>query len=246
MTRRENHAMYRAVIKIFVSLALAVGLSFAVVGNATPANAAPAAEASSAAAAAPGKCAAKKAKVKKAKKAVKKAKKKVKKAKRTDSRKAVKKSKQKVKKAQKKLKKAKKALKKCRANVDPEPNPNDSPIGDLCAMVPAPLNMITDLLCDALIEFIPGGSGDSPIQALCDAGAPQELCDALGDAIDALSNIDPTNPTSLLDAVVDLVQSILDALAGADPTGSLGMLTDQLNMVLDLLLGSIPLPAAAA
>ncbi|MDP3894961.1 hypothetical protein, partial [Nocardioides sp.] len=59
-------------------------------------------------------------------------------------------------------------------------------------------------VCDALGGLIPGASAGSPILAQSDAGIPQEVCDALGGDFDP-SQLDPSVLEALLKSVLDLL-----------------------------------------
>ena len=89
-------------------------------------------------------------------------------------------------------------------------------------------------VCDAFSSLplpTPGG-GDSPIQALCDAGLPQALCDA--------ATLPGTGGASPLQPLCDmgLPQAICDASIPGAPTDPL----DPLDPVLDPVCSLLPLP----
>ncbi|NYJ02118.1 hypothetical protein HNR19_002816 [Nocardioides thalensis] len=233
--------MYRCVFKIFVSLALALGLTTVVVSTTSAAHAAPASAGVTRAAA---DCSAEqstldsirakrkatKQKLAKAKRIKKRTAVQLRRAKANDNRARVIKLKRKMKKLTRQIRKltrrvhnqnravqaAKAVLAECQ-----DSGGTGSPIQDLCPPLP-------QALCDGLGGAIPGGSADSPLQALCDAVPQlQPLCDAAGGA---------GLPTEL-GALTDLLQPLLDAAGLGDLLG--GGLPS-----LDALCGAgLPLPA---
>lgn len=245
--------MNRALVKMLVGLAVALGLTLA---SAPVASAAPtAAEAASAAATAPdcsrqiaannrayASYAAADRSVKAAQAKVKKLTKKVKKAKKVHAKKKVKKLTKKLRKAKKSLRAKKeyrskvaitrtytaRSLARCQSGQ--AATGSESPIQALCdAGLPQPL-------CDALANLIPGGSTANPIGLLC-AQFPQAapLCDLVATGL-------PTDPADLLDIVEGLLVTLglgdlLDTLLDGLGLGTLGDLLNGtgLDDLLDLL-----------
>lgn len=243
--------MYRALTKIFVALALAMGLTYAVAGTATAAPAerqvvgraaSCSAEQSNAAraqtlyrnavrAANKARAAYKKAQRVERKAASKKAKKRAH-VKTVKARKKVVATKRNASASKNRAVAASQAYNKCRAgnNPSPQPSPTASPIQALCnAGIP-------QVVCDTLAQLIPQGSTTSPLSQLCSA-APQtqQLCDLLlsgpsisaGDLQIVLDQVvdglpDPLN--ILLKPVLDLLKS-LGILNSVSPTQLQNLIT---------------------
>lgn len=245
----EGSQVYRSVFKIFVSLALALGLTTAVVSTTSAAQAAPASAGVSRAAV---DCSSEqstldtlrakrkvtKQKLAKAKRIKKRTVAKLRRAKANDNRARVIKLKRKVRKLNRQIKmlnrrlrnqsRAVQAAKAVLAECQNGTGGAQSPIQDLCDTVPQ-----LQPLCDAIGGgALPGLGTDSPLQSLCDAVAQlQPLCDAAGGS---------GLPTDL-SALGELLQPVLDLLGLGDLLGGGG---DGLPS-LDALCGAgLPLPAA--
>lgn len=240
--------MHRALFKMFIGLAVALGLTFttAPVASATPAAAAQQ-EAAAAACTGEGQAltkaynnyAAANAYVAAADKKVKKLKKKLKKAKKHHA------PAKKIKKLKKKLKKAKKAK---RAGVAYR----NQAIAQYNASYSA------YAACKGRPAAVPPATPELPVQALCDAIPDlQPLCDALGGALDPLmSTFDqlcaaaPAEAKQLCDALkagfsdpaglVEILKSTLTGLGLGDVVTALDPVLDALDSVLDLLAGGLP------
>jgi hypothetical protein len=230
--------MNRALFKMILGLAVALGLTL---GAAPIASASPAAPAAPAAAAQAPDCSAQvaannranasyasaNASVKAAQAKVTKLKKKIKKAKKHHAKKQVRKLNKKLKKAKQSLREKKqyrdrvavtrsytqRSLARCQAGTPAQGA--DSPIQALCdAGIP-------QALCDALAGLIPGGSTANPVGLLC-AQFPQAavLCDAISAGL-------PTDPADLLDLVETLAKTlgldgVLNTVLGSLGIGTLG------------------------
>jgi Skp family chaperone for outer membrane proteins len=212
-------AMSRALFKMILGLAVALGLTFAAApiagatattGVTTQAAATPDCRTQEAAnAKANANYNKANADVAKAKAKVAKLKKKLKKAQRAHHAKQVKKLK-------KRLKKAKKSLKAKRSYRDRSA-------------------VTRSYTADALARCkagTPATGSASPIQALCDAGLPQALCDALAGLIPGGST---ANPADLLCAQVPQAKPLCDALNGGLPGGAPTTPQDLLDIVRGLL-----------
>lgn len=209
--------MYRCVFKIFVSLALALGLTTVVVGTTSAAQAAPAGVTRAAA-----DCSAEqsaldtirakrkvtKQKLAKAKRIKKRTAVKLRRAKANDNRARVIKLKRKMKRLDRQVRTLTRRLKNQNRGVQAamsvlaecqNSGGTDNPIQVLCPPLP-------QVLCDGLGGQIPGGSAASPIQDLCDAVPQlQPLCDAAGGGL-------PTD----LGALTDLLGPLLGAISLGD------------------------------
>ncbi|GAB3858129.1 hypothetical protein GCM10028801_17620 [Nocardioides maradonensis] len=192
--------MYRTLTKILVSLALALGLSL-VAGTA----ASQAATTTTASSTAANPCTTQHNRVNHAKKAVKKAKKALKKAKHTHKAAKIKKAKKRLAKAKKSLRNAQKALKRCQSST------SGGGTGGTGGGT---------------------GGGTTPgapsLQALCDAGVPQTVCDTLAQLTGSLS------PSSLpLDQFCTSVPQAADLCnalkGGADASTLTNLVTTLLN-----------------
>ena len=242
--------MHRALFKMFIGLAVALGLTFT---TASVASAAPVAEAAPAAAAQLASCpaegaaltkaynnyAAANAYVAAADAKVKKLKKKLKKAKKHHA------PAKKIKKLKKKLKKAKKAK---RAGVAYR----NQTIANYNAAYSAYAT------CQGRPAAIPPATPELPIQALCDAVPQlQQLCDLFPTVLDPLTstfnqlcasapeqlkglcdafNAGLANPTGL----VDILKATLTNLGLGAAVEALAPVLDALDSVLDLLAGGLP------
>ncbi|MCL2542491.1 MAG: hypothetical protein FWE71_08550 [Nocardioidaceae bacterium] len=214
--------MYRALIKIVVSLALALGVALAV-GTTSTATAAPAHSAAVRTVAKASPCAAKQGRVNQAKRNLRKASQSLKRIERNHHARhhaaKVRAAKKHVRKAKSWLNRARRAHNVCvnnhRGSGSGGGTTSASPIQALCdAGVPQPV-------CDALAGLIPGGSTSLPISQLCSA-APQAqpLCDALnGGGIPSASDLQ------------GLLTQVLNALGLGDLLGTTGLgdLTTVLN-----------------
>ncbi len=116
-----------------------------------------------------------------------------------------------VKKHKKQLKKAKVRHKKAKKALKrcrrAQNHGNDGP------STASPIQALCDAglpqpICDALAGLAPGGDPADQIQTLCDNGVPQEVCDGLAQ----LLQTDPGDPGSAVDALVDLLGGIVGQL----------------------------------
>jgi len=240
--------MHRAFVKMFLSLAVALGLAFTTASVASAAPAAPAQQ-QEAAPACTGEgqaltkayhnYAAANAYVAAADAKVKKLKKKLKKAKKHDA------PAKKIKKLKKKVKKAKKAK---RAGIAYR--------NQTIAAYNASYSAYAS--CKGRPGAVAPATPQLPVQALCDAVPDlQPLCDALGGALDPLmSTFDqlcaaaPAEAKGLCDALrqgfadpaglVDILTSTLVSLGLGDVVTQLDPVLDTLDSVLDLLAGGLP------
>lgn len=215
--------MNRALFKIFIGLAVAFGLTFA---SAPVATAAPSADRLAAAAApdctvqqsahakATNAHTAAAADAKAANHKVKKFKKKIKKAKKADA------PRKKIKKLKKKLKKAKKAR---TAKV-------------AYARTVAVTTTYTSSALSRCQTGAPATGNNSPIQALCDAGVPQPLCDALAGLIPGGST---ANPIGLLCAQFPQAQPLCDLIGAGLPTDPADLLDLIEGLLVTLGLGDL-------
>jgi hypothetical protein len=212
-------------------LAGCVALALSLGTTATVQASAPGSDTSRAAA----PCAKQKSKVAKAKKAVHQAQKKVKKAKKAkqhaDGKKQKRAADKKLAKAKKQLKAKKKALKKAKAKLA-KCQRNQSPPPADNPLQPACDAGLPQEICDAYATLpTPPPGADSPIQPLCDAGLPQPICDAAANP-PGPGGASPIQP--LCDA--GLPQAICDAASGG------GELPSDPGTVIDQVCGLLPIP----
>ena len=231
--------------RVLLAGCVAVALSMGMSGTAGAASAARAASNSSdSSARAAGECATQKAKVHQAKKAVKKADRKVERAKKAtkqaDTAKQQKKAKKRLAHAKHQRKKAKKTLERARKNLRKCQRQSGGADGQtpeeqcLAAGLPAEV-------CSALgqLPLPPSPGGTSPIQALCDQGLPQAICDAA-------TLPSPDGEASPIQPLCEagLPQEICDAAA---PGGGGSPLPPELcTLPIPLPLCELPLPLRAA
>jgi hypothetical protein len=202
--------MYRAISKILVSLALALGLTLAAgtaASQAATTSTTTAASASTSTSAAANPCTTQHHRVSHAKHAVAKAKRALKKAKHSHNATKIKKAKKRLAKAKRALHKARKALKRCQSAGSGS-----------------------------------GSTSGPSLQALCDAGVPQQVCDALAGLA---GNLPASSlPIDQFCTAVPQAASFCDAFKGGADVSTLTALLQGLLDTLGLgnLLGTVPLP----
>lgn len=230
--------MIRTAVRIVLAGVVAVALTLGVSGASHGGVRATGQEASARAA---GECATQQSHVKKAKKTKHKAERAVKKAKRAKQHaesakqkkaasKALTKAKAKQRKAAKALRAARKALRACQAQSGGGGGVEPSPAEQQCLDAGLPAEVCTAL---GQLPVPEPGTGDSPIQALCDLGLPQAICDAA-------TLPSPDGETSPLQPLCDagLPQEICDATA---PGGGVPLPPELCTLPIPLPICDLPL-----